>query len=61
MPNTIIGFVLEIIFFIGAGVSIADNKAFSSMAFLIAGLILAGVVGRKIQQEAVEKYKRENE
>lgn len=59
--SILLGFVLEIILFFIAGLTLSEGYPLSSMFYFMCGLGMAWWVGMKIQKQAVEKYKRENE
>jgi len=57
---TFIGFILEMFCFIIAGFAFLYNTIYY-FVFALLGLIFAFMVGRMIAQDAVEKYKKEEE
>lgn len=56
-----IGFTAEIIFFVLAGMYLANGRWFQSFIALFFAIITAGAVGKLIEEDAIEKYKKEIE
>jgi len=53
-----IGFAAEIIFFVVAGMYLANGRWFQFFIALFFAMIVAGAVGKLIEEDAIEKYKK---
>lgn len=57
--NITIGFAAEIIFFVLAGIYLANDRWGYSLIALFFAIIIARYVGKEIEKDAIEKYKKE--
>jgi len=53
-----IGFAAEIIFFVLAGIFIANGRWFQAFIALFFAMITAGNVGKLIEEDAIKRYKK---
>ena len=55
----ILGFTTEIIFFVMTGVHIVTGKYYYVAISLVIAMIAAGITGKLLEKDVIEKYKKE--
>ena len=53
-----LGFAAEIVFFVSVGGFIANGKYLQALFCLIFAMITAGFVGKEIEKDVLERYKK---